>query len=993
MVCPVWAWTQYVPLNANPGFENTGTFVNWVKTGTGTLSNPAGGGRSGARRAEISGLVATYATMHNTSFGVAVPATGTNYVTVIAWARAAATANSITVAVDAGTTADPDGPTVPGGTVINIGTTYTRVSYTFLAVNGTTYHPVLYSRNNGTATVRWDDVIIYTSTQAATDIVVPAAPNTFTISAVGSNVTFNFTQGADAGANQSGIDGVTILKSTAAPMNNGNVTLSSQIFYSTNALIGPTTPATGFTVVYNGAPVGTYTDAVTSQAVYLIYMRDKAFNYTVNSGAARLFVVNSTTANYVVANQNSNVNADGIFVAADDTLTIAGSTLTLRAGSNCQIDGTIKANGRLNSGGATRITFRPGSAMVHNLNNNTAVVSATWQAGSLCSVNGTLATSPTSLNQTFSNFAWNCPNQTGPITLPTTFICNGDFSVLRSGNSQLIFPAATAFSFRGNMVLNDTVAFSNTGTYTFNGTNTQTISGTLPAVPAFGNLVIATTGAGNVTLSRSIGASNTFAINNGAVLNGGATASSLILSGTANFTNNGTYNGGNGKVVFNANANRRINGTTATTFNRLIINNTGVVALADKYVSLDADATVNDLLVLQSGGIRTNNRLLTLGANAISTGNETLSTAADELAFLNNNQTSFVALCTDAGVPVTAGGLKRLNMGSPGRTTSVGFPVGFTTPADAATTNFSPVQLQQNSGTMDNYTVRSITPDSPPGTFSGSSVDYSYNLFEDVAGGSNCTVRLYWQDYMEGSVFLRNASSVVHSNGTVVDYFSPASPGAAIATSSPLLWAKEGTGFTSFSPFSVTSNPTILPVLFKYLQGNWANGISLLQWEVAGDKEVDQYQLERSINGTSFATISTIKSKSSNTTVTYQYQDQQTGNSNRLFYRVVAIDKAGKKTVSNQVLIKTGNSKQGIGVAPNPVVGKAMNLQLNQLPQGRYQILLLSAEGMSVPLGIVEHRGGNSVLNIPLAPSLSAGMYQLKVYSQSVSFEQKIAVF
>jgi len=320
-------------------------------------------------------------------------------------------------------------------------------------------------------------------------------------------------------------------------------------------------------------------------------------------------------------------------------------------------------------------------------------------------------------------------------------------------------------------------------------------------------------------------------------------------------------------------------------------------------------------------------------------------------------------------------------------------PVGFTTPVDAATSNFSPVQLQQNSGTMDNYTVRSITPDSPPGTYSGSSVDYSYNIFEDVATGSNCTLRLYWQDYMEGGVFFRNASSVVHSNGTVVDYFSPAIAGVAIATSSPVLWAKQGAGFTSFSPFSVTSNLNILPVLFKYLQGTWGNGHSLLQWEVTGDKEVDQYQLERSTNGTNFSPIVSMKSRGSNTAETYQYKDHQMTYGSSIFYRVIAIDKAGKKTVSNQVLIKTGNGTQGIVVAPNPLVGKVMNLQLNQLPQGTYQILLLSAEGRPVPLSTVEHRGGNSVLNIPLPNTLPSGMYQIKVYSQTASFEQKIAVF
>lgn len=971
MIVPQLVLAQPDLLQANPGFENASTMANWVRTGTGTNSRTGTGRRSGAAALQITGLsAAAFTTVHNVQHSITVPATGTYFLTVVAYARGAG--NTVSVAVDAGTTADVDGPAAPGGTLQNIGNTSTRISYTQPAVNGTTYHPVLYARSNGNATVRWDDVHIYLSTNNAADITAPAAPTAFTSSMSGSVLSFNFTQGNDNATNRSGIAGVTILRNTGAQLLNGNVTLNGQTHYNANTQIGPAV-ISSYTVVYNGPAVGTFSNDLTgiNNASYLIYMRDSALNYTAASGAARLFVVNNVSGIAAVSNQASNTSLDGLYVAAGDTFIISNnSTVTLRAGANCQIDGAIRVNGRLNSGAASRITFKNGSLMQHNASAAAIpLVTATWQSGSTCSVTGYTNTVFAGFTQNFHHFIWNCAAQTNTFTVPATFNVLGNLAVNNSGTGALAFPAGTTYSFRGNMVLNDDVIFNATGTYRFIGnTGVQTISGSTGTTPVFGNLAIATSGSGSVELARDIAVQTTFAINSGAVLNGGSNGSSLIIAGDANFDNNGTYTAGNGKVVFNGNANRKIRGTSATRFNRLIVNNSSVAGLSDRFVTLESNASVGNLLVLQTGGVRTNGRTLTMEQTAIITGSELQTTVTDEQNYCNTDRTSFVALCNEAGVPQTTGGLRRLNMGPGGRTTLAAFTVGFTTPASITQTNFTPVMIQNQGAAADNYTVRSITPDSPPGTSSGSSVDYSYNLLEDVPGGSNCIVRLYWHEYMEGIVFDQSWCAVVHSNGTIVDYFSPNFQSPATATNTPAFWSKQGIGFQNFSPFSVSSSSSILPIVFEFVQVGLQQQQPVIQWRVSSDEEVKYYQIERSTDGVHFTAIGQVNAYRNRTATTYQFSDVQPTSAASLYYRVIAVEVNGS-TISKQVMLRKASGLSGISVYPNPVVNHTAWVQLQQQPAGKYSAILTDASGRQLALWTWHHAGASatSAFSMPAA--------------------------
>ena len=115
----------------------------------------------------------------------------------------------------------------------------------------------------------------------------------------------------------------------------------------------------------------------------------------------------------------------------------------------------------------------------------------------------------------------------------------------------------------------------------------------------------------------------------------------------------------------------------------------------------------------------------------------------------------------------------------------VTYPVGF------SATTYNPVTLS-NSGTSDNFSVRAFNV-APVGAFGDSVVTRSWRIVEDVAGGSNVTVTPQWNSGETGTAFNASSCSVIHSNGTSIDYSGSVGPATG---SGP--FTKNGNGFTSF---------------------------------------------------------------------------------------------------------------------------------------------------------------------------------------------------
>lgn len=960
---------QYDPLLANPGFENNATFANWVLTGSGTKTRTATRRRSGAFCGQIATLSSVnYSTLHNSSYGVTIPATGTWYVTVMGYARAAG--NTVTVGVDVGTSADPDGPATPGSPTSNVGNTSTLISYTQPATNGQTYHPVLYSRANGNTTINWDDVIIYFSTQPNTDLAAPNAPNNFTLSTSGTNVTFNFTQGADNATNRSGIAGVLILRRVVTPMDRGNVTPLNQTFYSTNTLIGPNTQSS-YNVIYNGPPVSTYTDnlGTNNHATYLVYMRDSAFNYTAAGSAARLLVVNGAPANYSIATQNGSGAVDGLFISADDTLVISsGTTITIRAGSNCQIDGGIRADGVLTSGGASRITFRNGSTYQHNrAATGNALVLATWQTGSQCVVTGMQAVAPSaaSLGQSFSHFTWNNPLQTATATLPAAFNALGNVRIQRSGNASLAFNAGSTFQFRGNLELSDTVTFSNTGTYRFVAAGiTQTLSGTLAANPPMGNLVVATTGGGQLVLARNAAAVTSFVINAGAQLNGGSGGHLLDLSGTANFTNNGNFTAGNGTVRFSSTAvtSQTISNPVTQPFFNLETNRA-----AGRLVVLNTSSRVTNQLLLNGGLIVTNNNVLQLA-----------NTAGTNAPAFGSNAASYVATTLSGGAPATSGGLTWLGINNTTRL----YPVG------NSFSSYSPANLVLT-GPAEDFTVRVA-----PGVAPGADIDFSaglvWNVTEASAGGNQVQLNFQWNSSDEGASFIRSTSRILKSNGVSILPFEKGNLGTA-AGGNPYTRSSGAWLFTSFSPFSVSSEATLLPARFTYVQVRRQGSTGVLSWQNATETPGTKYEIQRAENGQDFSRIATVQGLATSLgSQSYSYTDTQADAGKTWYYRVVAVEGTA---LYNSLIVKlaaanTNNNLRRLLLQPTIITGQSLQLSSDLSSATDAQAVLVDNIGRILWRQTIQLPAGNAVQRLPLKQPLAAGVYYLQVYNVAQGWKE-----
>ena len=104
----------------------------------------------------------------------------------------------------------------------------------------------------------------------------------------------------------------------------------------------------------------------------------------------------------------------------------------------------------------------------------------------------------------------------------------------------------------------------------------------------------------------------------------------------------------------------------------------------------------------------------------------------------------------------------------------------------------------------------------------------------------------------------------------------------------------------------------------------------LCKWETNQEENVNNFNIERSINGKTFESIGTTKASGKTTAAAfYQYTDENAYklNATTLYYRLKMIDNDGKFSYSNIVYIKLGE-KQSVLLYPNPAKD-LINLQIN----------------------------------------------------------------
>jgi len=185
--------------------------------------------------------------------------------------------------------------------------------------------------------------------------------------------------------------------------------------------------------------------------------------------------------------------------------------------------------------------------------------------------------------------------------------------------------------------------------------------------------------------------------------------------------------------------------------------------------------------------------------------------------------------------------------------------------------------------------------------------------------------------------------------------------------------------YFDISTFVSNSAGEVLPVGFSSVKAWSKNNSVQVEWSVAAEENIEKYIVERSANGQEFTDAATVAStKNNNQSATYQWLDVNPAEGNN-FYRIKAVEKTGNVKLSSVIHVKTGSSKSGISVFPNPVKGRSIMLELANQKQGNYTVQLYNNSGTQLSIFTIKHPGGSAIQAIPLNDAIVKGIYQLKI--------------
>ncbi len=734
----------------------------------------------------------------------------------------------------------------------------------------------------------------------------------------------------------------------------------------------------------------------------------------------------------------ANVTADQIVVSSGGTLIIKdGITLTLNNGTGTDLDvyGTVQEVGTGGTGAS--ITINAGATIVfestgiyqHNFSSTTTqgnIPIATWNDGSTCEMIGFTGNGGVihagNFNQSFSNFLWNCPNQTsayGMQGLLTTV--RNNFTMQSSGSPAQIVYGLGASSSGLTMTIGDSMIIS-----------------------------------GGIFDFANVGASGSFILNIGSAYyqTGGTFQNDFVSGMTVNFTGSaGTFT-------------RTPSGTFTSTYMNLFVVNGAILTLNDTlkvattgfaltvslggtlYCGANVINGAGNFTLSQGGtlGIGSPNGITSSGAsgNIQVTGTRSFNTIADYIydgvsaqnsgnglpaqvsnLTLNNASNCTLTASTSAsdtiflisGIWIATSDTLTLgkNVGSPGTlsvtsgwvygyfrrwvaiavTPNILFPVG-------SMTNYNPANVSFTVAPAAGGTVTATFIASNPGTLGLPMTDagdvcvnvgyayWAFNTGNSFAGGT-FTLNLYAtgfpgiNDYTKLHIFSRTGSgSPWTTNGT-----------HAAGTGSNAAPVVNRTGMTTFSNFGIVSasvNP--LPVeLISFDAAVETSGV-LLSWITASEINNDYFTIARSRDGLNFVEI--IKQPghgNSNTLLQYSAVDNAPAEGIN-YYRLMQTDYDGKFTCFPIKAVEYGSANHTGNViiksiGPNPFKTD-FNITYSLDKQEEVALTITNAFGQLVYKKLVNANEGLNVFNFKAGNGLSSGIYIVTLMGDDEVVTKKI---
>ena len=190
--------------------------------------------------------------------------------------------------------------------------------------------------------------------------------------------------------------------------------------------------------------------------------------------------------------------------------------------------------------------------------------------------------------------------------------------------------------------------------------------------------------------------------------------------------------------------------------------------------------------------------------------------------------------------------------------------------------------------------------------------------------------------------------------------------------------ADSGSFFNRFAIISKLPLPVQVSGTPVSLSGTYTGTANILSWKAENDANNLYFELEKSTNGIEFNRLATVYANAGGS---YSFTDTSL-QQNRFYYRVKTYRMDAGFWYSNTIQLQKNNPEAFLSVYPNPVTNNSTSLQLNQLEEGDYQLLLIGPEGTVVFTKSIYHNGISGTQPLTFNRILRNGMYQLQLIHQ-----------
>ncbi len=237
----------------------------------------------------------------------------------------------------------------------------------------------------------------------------------------------------------------------------------------------------------------------------------------------------------------------------------------------------------------------------------------------------------------------------------------------------------------------------------------------------------------------------------------------------------------------------------------------------------------------------------------------------------------------------------------------------------------------------------------------------------DIAAGTFLN-DFTWRFFSHSPLFIQSDAGAIISFRIYVYNGSGTTPPAGVAN-----WRIDDLSLT------VTVAPlSSLPVKFGNIKASQTSSGVHLQWSNLNETNVSEYKIERSATGTNFNSLNQLTPvKNNGGKADYQFLDPTPLNGNN-FYRIKAVDRNSSVVYTDIIRVNIGKNTTALNLYPNPVRGRNLILQMDNLPPDVYSLRIYNSSAQLISSQTMEHKGG-SVTQMISINDLKSGLYFLEI--------------